>query len=360
MGSTLDVVNAARALAADPRVDSSRVALVGVGLGGLIAINAQVVAPDVVAAVVAENPSSIDVWQNIEYFFEPDDEFRALIVDPRGTPEENPELWADVSPATFVDRVDSPLLILQGTGDTGNDPAWSDTTVATFTAAGKSRRGHHVRRSRRRPRPVLGGSDRAHRVVPRRRASDLRGARRGRCRSVVEFGGVAHALLLRGEPGRPSMELSRFRTQPKAWVDPASDGRGVLLVLCGRLRPVGGRNFSRSLLHCDSDQRVNRPGGLTVLIGRENESAATLIASMLDLGSQASFVGEMTPARADNFLCPCIDINLQESGFIFSVPKARSGNGDPRMAIEPDVPVALSSVDYFASRDPALDVALAG
>ena len=138
MGSTLDVVNAARALAADPRVDSSRVALVGVGLGGLIAINAQVVAPDVVAAVVAENPSSIDLWQNIEYFFEPDDEFRALIVDPRGTPEENPELWADVSPATFVDRVDSPLLILQGTVDTGNDPAWSDATVVTFTAAGKS------------------------------------------------------------------------------------------------------------------------------------------------------------------------------------------------------------------------------
>ena len=57
---------------------------------------------------------------------------------PRGTPEENPELWADLSPATFVDRVDSPLLILQGTVDTGNDPAWSDSTVEIFTAAGKS------------------------------------------------------------------------------------------------------------------------------------------------------------------------------------------------------------------------------
>ena len=41
-------------------------------------------------------------------------------------------------PATFVDRVDSPLLILQGTVDTGNDPAWSDSTVEVFTAAGKS------------------------------------------------------------------------------------------------------------------------------------------------------------------------------------------------------------------------------
>ncbi len=80
----------------------------------------------------------------------------------------------------------------------------------------------------------------------------------------------------------------------------------------------------------ESDQRVNRPGGLTVLIGRENESAATSIASMLDLGSQASFVGEMTPARADNFLCPCTDVDLPQSGFIFSVPTSRSGNGDPR------------------------------
>lgn len=109
----------------------------------------------------------------------------------------------------------------------------------------------------------------------------------------------------------------------------------------------------------EADQRINRPGGLTVLIGRENESAATLIASMLDLGTEASFAGEMTPARADNFLCPCTDINLQQSGFIFSVPTARSGNGDPRMAIEPDVVVALSSVDFFAGRDPALEVALA-
>ena len=137
MGSTLDVVNAARALAIEPRVDASRIALVGAGLGGLIVINAEVVAPEVAAAVIAKNPSSIDVWQNIEYYLEPDDEARALIVDSRGTPDDNPMLWADLSPATFVDRIDSPLLILQGTGDTGNDPSWSDATAHTFTDAGK-------------------------------------------------------------------------------------------------------------------------------------------------------------------------------------------------------------------------------
>ena len=44
--------------------------------------------------------------------------------------------------------------------------------------------------------------------------------------------------------------------------------------------------------------------------------------------------------------------------YAFSVPDDRAGNGDPRMAIEPDIPVALSSSDYFAGRDPALGAAL--
>jgi TRAP-type C4-dicarboxylate transport system substrate-binding protein/pimeloyl-ACP methyl ester carboxylesterase len=138
MGATLDAVNAARALGGDPRVDSTRIALVGAGLGGLIAINAQVVAPDVVDAVVATNPSGTDVWRNVEFYLEPDNEMRRRIVESRGTPEENRSLWADLSPATFVDRVDSPLLILQGTGETFNEPSWSHETVALYRSAGKS------------------------------------------------------------------------------------------------------------------------------------------------------------------------------------------------------------------------------
>jgi hypothetical protein len=127
------------------------------------------------------------------------------------------------------------------------------------------------------------------------------------------------------------------------------------------MRYLRGGDASQLLPLVDAlerDPRINRHGRLTVLIGRENGSAATLIAATLDLETDASFVGEMTPARADNFLCPCTDIELSASGFIFSVPTTRSGNGDPRMAIEPDIPVALSSIDYFAGRDPALEAAL--
>jgi hypothetical protein len=126
------------------------------------------------------------------------------------------------------------------------------------------------------------------------------------------------------------------------------------------LRGGDGSQLFPIVTALERDARVDRPGGLTVLIGRENESAATLIASMLDLGSQASFAGEMTPARADNFLGPNTDVDLPKSGFVFSVPSTRSGSGDPRMAIEPDLPIELSSADFFAGRDPALVAALAG
>ena len=103
------------------------------------------------------------------------------------------------------------------------------------------------------------------------------------------------------------------------------------------------------------EAQINTPAGLTVIIGRENESAATMIATEFDLTTEATFVGEMTPARADNFGCPCVDIPLPASGYIFSVPLSRAGNGDERMAIEPDIPVALTSTDFFAGRDPAGD-----
>lgn len=67
----------------------------------------------------------------------------------------------------------------------------------------------------------------------------------------------------------------------------------------------------------------------------------------------ATLVGEMTPARADNFLCgACQDHPLSASGYVLSVPDRRSGNGDTRMAIEPDVAIVLSSVDFLAGKIP--------
>lgn len=138
MGWTIDAINAAVAVAGVDAVDPSRVALIGHSLGGLVVLNAMVVAPDAADAVVAMAPSSTDVWQNIEQFATPGDPVWTALVDPHGTPRENPDFWADLSPRTFVDRATAPLLIVQGTADDAVDPAWSDDTAEVWRQAGKA------------------------------------------------------------------------------------------------------------------------------------------------------------------------------------------------------------------------------
>ena len=127
------------------------------------------------------------------------------------------------------------------------------------------------------------------------------------------------------------------------------------------MRYLQGGNGDIAILDTlKNDPRVNRPGGLTVLIGRENVSAATSVVEFLDRETDALFVGEPTPARADNFRCDCPDVVLPHSGFTISVPTSWDRLGDDRHEIAPDVPMALSSTDFFAGRDPVLEAALRG
>ena len=135
MGATVDVINAARALAADPAVDPERIAVVGHSLGGATTIKALVVAPDVATAFVAMAPAHASAWENLSTFVSPED-LRAW-TDLRGTPDENPEFWADISALTFVDRADAPLLVVQGTADDVVPPEWADVVGTAWTDAGK-------------------------------------------------------------------------------------------------------------------------------------------------------------------------------------------------------------------------------
>lgn len=108
------------------------------------------------------------------------------------------------------------------------------------------------------------------------------------------------------------------------------------------------------------DPRTAGKGGLVVLIGRENVSAATRTAAALERETEAVFVGEPTPARADNFLCECVDITLDHSGFVIELPTYWARTGDLRPAVAPDFLMPLSSEDFFAGRDPVLEAALDG
>jgi len=137
------------------------------------------------------------------------------------------------------------------------------------------------------------------------------------------------------------------------------DGAADRVVLDMRYLRGGNGSLAQPLIDAlTGDPRTSGEGGLVVMTGRENVSAGTVVAAALERGTKATFVGEMTPARADNFLCECHDIRLPYSGFVVSVPTFTFHTGDQRDSIAPDVPMALSSADFFAGKDPVLDAVL--
>ena len=125
---------------------------------------------------------------------------------------------------------------------------------------------------------------------------------------------------------------------------------------------VGGDNTTYgALLQRLAQPDLDRPGRLLALIGRTTFSAAGNFATDLERETGVVFVGEPTGA-APNMYGDVRQVTLPYSGltaFIASIYWQRSDPDDPRLAIAPDVPVALTSADYFAGRDPALDAALA-
>jgi C-terminal processing protease CtpA/Prc len=104
---------------------------------------------------------------------------------------------------------------------------------------------------------------------------------------------------------------------------------------------------------------LNQRGHLFVIVGRGTFSSAILNALDLKNKTQAIFVGEPTGGKPNHYG------EFQE----FTLPNSRLRVGystkyftysqDDTPFFVPDVPVELSSADYFAGRDPMLDAILA-
>jgi C-terminal processing protease CtpA/Prc len=125
---------------------------------------------------------------------------------------------------------------------------------------------------------------------------------------------------------------------------------------------VGGDNTTYgALLDRLAQPDLDRPGRLLALIGRTTFSAAGNFATDLERATGVVFVGEPTGA-APNMYGDVRPVTLPYSGltaYIASIFWQRSDPDDPRLAIEPEVPVGLTSTQYFDGEDPALDAALA-
>jgi hypothetical protein len=119
----------------------------------------------------------------------------------------------------------------------------------------------------------------------------------------------------------------------------------------------GGDNTTYSpLIRALRSKRIKRRVAVYVLIGREVFSAAGNFAAELDRKTRAVFAGEPTggaPNQWGDFTVTRLPVSGWEvfvpPVFVVSVP------GDERTTVEPQIPVAVSSEDFFAGRDPVLD-----
>lgn len=136
VGATLDVVNAVRAAAADPRIDPDRIAVAGHSSGATQALKASLMDPGAAAAVVALSPSHVSPWEEVRRFLSGRPEYDTVVAA-HGDIDQSPEFWRDVSALTYVDRMAAPLFVLHGTADEVAPIGWSRFLDAQWTAAGK-------------------------------------------------------------------------------------------------------------------------------------------------------------------------------------------------------------------------------
>ena len=110
----------------------------------------------------------------------------------------------------------------------------------------------------------------------------------------------------------------------------------------------------RKLVHFDASPGKDR---LYVIIGRNTFSASHNLITDLDWIAEPVFVGEPsgskpnTLSESGNYVLPYSRL----SGILSSQFHQHSWPEDHRIWIAPDLPVGLSSKDFFAGRDPALE-----
>ncbi len=166
-------------------------------------------------------------------------------------------------------------------------------------------------------------------------------------RGRVVYVGYNRVLGSTGPDARKLLRLVKKKTFRRVIVDM-------------RLNPGGDNHTYVDLLRALRSKRVNKKGRLVVLIGRSTFSAAQNFITELERKTRAVFVGE-TSGGSPNLYGDVQPVDLPSAGLrvdIAAIYWQKSFAGDPRVAIEPKIPVALSSKAFFAGKDPVLAAAL--
>lgn len=158
----------------------------------------------------------------------------------------------------------------------------------------------------------------------------------------------------------------RYRNVVAPSVDDARElvegGSVRRLVLDLRQNPGGDNTTYGPLLDLVRDFAEDHPGELRVLIDRVTFSAASNLSTEIEQGTDAVFVGEpmagglnfwddVNFVRLDSLPVP-MQVGVSTRYWEFAEPD------DPRLTIEPDIPITASSEDFLAGGDPVLEAAL--
>lgn len=141
LGYTEDVINGVRTLRRQAYVDPHRVGLLGRSMGGGVVYNALVARPRLVDAAVLYAPVSSRFLDNFDRWTRPErPDVAAAFARRFGTRTQSPACYRDLSPRTFFDRVQAPVLMHHGTADESCPLRWSRATLRALTRTGNEAR----------------------------------------------------------------------------------------------------------------------------------------------------------------------------------------------------------------------------
>ncbi len=124
---TIDVLNAVASMKRYAGADPNRIGMWGHSMGGHITLRAMVTTGDVKAGViwagvVASYPDLMSRWRRATTAPTPSipqsaRRWRTVLTERYGSPEQNPEFWASISPSAFLADLSGPVQLHHGTAD---------------------------------------------------------------------------------------------------------------------------------------------------------------------------------------------------------------------------------------------------
>ena len=145
----VDDLNALASMKIYPDADPTRIGMWGHSMGGYITLRAMVISKDIKAGViwggvVGSYPDMMSKWrrpQSDAYFATATPgrpNWRRMLIDTYGTPEQNPAFWNSISANSYLADVSGPIQLHHGGADTEVPLAFSQTLYQELQAAGKT------------------------------------------------------------------------------------------------------------------------------------------------------------------------------------------------------------------------------